>query len=133
MTDGPGVYLAKAQESLASAQSEFANGRFNTCANRCYYACFQAAIAALLAAGIRSTRTTERWKHEYVQSEFVRILINSKKLYEPSLRDTLARLQTLRQVADYEPDSVTRTEASRALRRAGQFVEAVTSQLGDTL
>ena len=42
------LYTDKAQESLAGAESEFANGRYNNCANRCYYACFQTAIAALL-------------------------------------------------------------------------------------
>ena len=47
------IYLAKATESLQTAESEFANGRYNSCANRCYYACFQAAIAALLREGIR--------------------------------------------------------------------------------
>ena len=41
-------FLAKAQESLAGAESEFAAGRYNNCANRCYYACFQAAIHALI-------------------------------------------------------------------------------------
>jgi len=45
------IYLAKAIESLLSAESEFVNGRYNSCANRCYYACFQAAIAALLGEG----------------------------------------------------------------------------------
>jgi uncharacterized protein (UPF0332 family) len=42
------IYLAKASESLLTAESELVNGRYNSCANRCYYACFQAAIAALL-------------------------------------------------------------------------------------
>jgi uncharacterized protein (UPF0332 family) len=46
------AYLEKAIESLAGAESEFANRRYNNCANRCYYAMFQAAIAALMAAGI---------------------------------------------------------------------------------
>jgi uncharacterized protein (UPF0332 family) len=32
------IYLAKANESLLTAESEFANGRYNSCANRCYYA-----------------------------------------------------------------------------------------------
>ena len=35
------IFLAKAEESLAGAESEYANGRYNNCANRCYYACFQ--------------------------------------------------------------------------------------------
>lgn len=47
------AYLDKAIESLAGAESEYANKRYNNCANRCYYAMFQAAIAALIAAGIR--------------------------------------------------------------------------------
>lgn len=41
-------YLAKARESLATAESEFSSERYNRCANRCYYACLQAAIGALL-------------------------------------------------------------------------------------
>jgi uncharacterized protein (UPF0332 family) len=48
-------YLYKAHESLATADSEFAAGRYNSCANRCYYACFQAAIAALIQASIASS------------------------------------------------------------------------------
>jgi uncharacterized protein (UPF0332 family) len=53
MEDDATVFLAKAAESLLTAESEFANGRYNSCANRCYYACFQAAIAALIQKGIR--------------------------------------------------------------------------------
>lgn len=47
------AYLSKARESLETAESEYVNRRYNSCANRCYYACFQAAIAALLRAGVR--------------------------------------------------------------------------------
>lgn len=35
-------YLAKAQESLAGAESELAHHRFNSCARSAYSACFQA-------------------------------------------------------------------------------------------
>lgn len=49
------VYLSKAIESLEIAEIAFANGRYNSCANRSYYACFQAAIAALLDVGIRTS------------------------------------------------------------------------------
>jgi uncharacterized protein (UPF0332 family) len=62
------IYLAKATESLLTAESEFVNGRYNSCANRCYYACFQAAIAALLCEGIRPRG---QWSHEFVQAQFV--------------------------------------------------------------
>ena len=47
------TYREKADESLAGAVSEFANGRYNNCANRCYYSCFLAAVHALVTAGIR--------------------------------------------------------------------------------
>jgi uncharacterized protein (UPF0332 family) len=66
------IYVAKAEESLRTAESEFANGRYNSCANRCYYACFQAAIAALLAEGIRARG---QWSHAFVQGQFVGVLI----------------------------------------------------------
>ena len=46
------LYLSKAEESLAGAVSEFANSRYNNCANRCYYGCFQAAVSALYSAGL---------------------------------------------------------------------------------
>ena len=48
----PAAFALKAIESLASAESEYVNGRFNSCANRCYYSCFHAAVAALARHGI---------------------------------------------------------------------------------
>jgi len=57
------LFLEKAGEALAGAESEFANGRYNNCANRCYYACFQAAIAALTRVGTgRSVAPDSSWK-----------------------------------------------------------------------
>ncbi len=67
------IYLTKAIESLLTAESEFANGRYNSCANRSYYACFQAAIAAILNEGIRPGG---QWNHPFVQAQFVGVLIN---------------------------------------------------------
>ncbi len=106
------IYLAKAEESLRTAESEFANGRYNSCANRCYYACFQAAIAALLAEGIRARG---QWSHEFVQGQFVGVLINQRHLYETQLRRVLSDNQNLR---------------SRALRRTRTFVAAVRQRGG---
>ena len=60
------IYLAKATESLLTAESEFANGRYNNAANRAYYACFQAALAALMRAGIRTPSPSGQWSHEFV-------------------------------------------------------------------
>ena len=115
------IYLAKAIESLLTAESEFANGRYNSCANRCYYACFQAAIATLLSEGIRPAG---QWNHQFVQAQFVGVLINQRKRYDAQLRRILADNQILRDRADYRPDLVTATQAGRALRRTRLFVTA---------
>ena len=84
--------------TLRAAESEFANGRYNSCANRCYYACFQAAIAALLAEGIRARG---QWSHEFVQGQFVGVLINQRHLYETQLRRVLADNQHVREGLDH--------------------------------
>ena len=68
-----GLFLAKAEEALAGAESEFANSRYNNCANRSYYACFLAAIAALVREGIEPRA---QWGHEFVQSQFVGQLLD---------------------------------------------------------
>ena len=121
------IYLAKAAESLQTAESEFANGRYNSCANRCYYACFQAAIAALLREGIRPRG---QWSHEFVQGQLVGVLINQRKRYGTELRRVLADNQMLRDQADYRPELVTATQASRALRRSRMLVAAIRQRGG---
>src|SRR2546421_12315671 len=115
------IYLAKAAENLLTAESEFANGRYNSCANRCYYACFQAAIAALLREGIRPRG---QWNHAFVQAQLVGVLINQRHYYDAELRRVLADNQSLRDRADYRPELVTAVQASRALRRSRLFVTA---------
>jgi uncharacterized protein (UPF0332 family) len=121
------IYLAKATESLLSAESEFVNGRYNSCANRCYYACFQVAIAALLGEGIRPSG---QWSHPFVQAQFVGVLINQRKRYDAQLRRVLADNQSLRDRADYRPELVTATQAGRALRRTRLFVTAIRQRGG---
>jgi uncharacterized protein (UPF0332 family) len=117
------VFLDKARESLETAESEFEHGRYNSCANRCYYACFQAAIAALLREGIRATGN--QWGHDFVQAQFNGELINRRKRFSGSLRQILPDNQALRDVGDYGYKHVTETEAGRALRKAQAFVAAV--------
>jgi uncharacterized protein (UPF0332 family) len=119
------IYLAKVEEGLLGAESEFAQGRYNNSANRCYYACFQAAIAALYDADIRPRSGASAWSHTFVQAEFVGRLINQRKLYPVQLRQVLARHLTLRHTADYAPDMVTQAQAARALQRSRAFLDAV--------
>lgn len=123
MDDEARLYLAKAQESLAGADSEFANGCYNNCANRCYYACFQAAIVALIQAHIRPPG--QFWSHAFVQARFARDLINQRKVFPSEMRGTLGRLLVLRQEADYSTAVITETQALRAIRRGRALVEVV--------
>src|ERR1700752_2684484 len=101
MIDPSRVFLDKALASLAGAESEAANARDDNCANRAYYACFQASVSALLNAGIQSPNPQGHWSHTFVPGQFVGQLINRRKLYPATLRDTLARTYQLRQTADY--------------------------------
>ena len=106
------AFLAKTEESLAGAEREFADGRYNNCANRSYYACFQAAITALIYAGIQPRG---QWDHSFVQAEFGGRLVYRRKLYPAELRDVLSETFDLRCVADYDARPVTRTRALRAI------------------
>jgi uncharacterized protein (UPF0332 family) len=116
------IYLAKAAESLLTAESEFINSRYNSCANRCYYACFQAAVAALIQEGIRPRGN---WGHDFVQSQFVGQLIDRRKHYSSDLKRVLSDNRILRDQADYRAENVSQVSAARSLRRARAFVETI--------
>jgi uncharacterized protein (UPF0332 family) len=118
-------YWGKAEESLAGAESEFTNGRYNNCANRCYYSCFQAAVVALKRAGIRPRGSSGQWSHDFMPAQFDGLLIGRRKLYATDLRGVLARNYGLRAAADYEDASVSRAEAARALQRARTFMGTI--------
>lgn len=125
MPESDDIYLVKAQESLAGSESELANARYNNSVSRSYYCCFQAAIHALLLNGVRPRGAHEQWGHDFVQAQFAGLLINRRKLYPADLRQTLFRNLNLRHEADYGRTTVNQLEASRALRRSRQFVDAV--------
>lgn len=78
---------------------------------------------ALLRASIRPPG--REWGHAFVQAQFAGQLITRRKRYPSALRDTLPRLASLREKADYEFSLVSRREASRALERAYTFVTAI--------
>ena len=125
------IFFFKARESVAGAESEFANGRYNNCANRCYYACFQAAVGALIQEGLHASRANEEWSHTFVQGQFVGELINRRKRYPSNLRDVLARTLMLRQIADYKSQSVSQTQGARAIRATRQFLQGTGAQGGE--
>ena len=84
---------------------------------------FQAAIVALLREGIRPSGSA--WTHSFVQAQFAGQLVTRRKAYPSALRDTLPRLEELRERADYGTTHVSQTQAQRALRRAQEFVDAI--------
>lgn len=118
-------YLAKAEESLAGAESELANGRYDNCANRCYYAGFQAAVSALVRASISQPEANRQWGHEFVQAAFVGQLVNRRKQYRSSIRDTLSRALALRIQADHGDSSAGVVEARRMVKPARGFLQEV--------
>jgi uncharacterized protein (UPF0332 family) len=122
-------YLAKAQESLAGAESELAHHRLNNCARSAYYACFQAAIAALLNEKIPPRDSEDLWGHDVVQARFAGQLIHRRKRYPATLRRTLTDLLGIRHKADYRVASVSQREAAQAVRRAQEFVREVRAHL----
>ena len=124
------LWFDKADEGLAGAASESANGRFNNCANRCYYAAFHAAVAALMRSGIHPLGGGE-WGHAFVQAQFAGQLITRRKLHPSELRATLAQNYALREKADYRADGVSRSEAERAVRRTRTFLERLRTQGGE--
>lgn len=125
------TYLSKAEDSFSGAESEFANARYDNCANRCYYACFQAAIATLISAAIHPVGHGSEWGHSFVHAQFSGALVRHRKLYPSELRDTLPNTLAIRHVADYRGNRVNAREASRSLRWARQFVTTVAEAGGD--
>jgi uncharacterized protein (UPF0332 family) len=124
------VFVEKAIAALACAESEFAAGRYDNVANRCYYACFQAAIAALEAEGFRPSGRDRRWSHPGVQAQFAGVLINRRKRYPGRLRDVLSDVSITRQKADYSRERVSEHEARQALRQSREFVDAIRRSQG---
>lgn len=122
-------FLARALESLAGAESEFATGRYHKVANRAYFACFHAAIFALQHTGVRPQGGI--WRHGFVQAQFDGLLVNRRTMYPTELRGVLTRNADLRRLADYRQEPIGRTEAERALRRTRTFVTAVRARVDE--
>jgi uncharacterized protein (UPF0332 family) len=129
MLDRSDLFLAKALASLAGAESELANRRYDNCVSRSYYATFQAAIAALHRADVRPPGGGD-WSHSFVASQFDGILINRRKLYPAELRGAVSDNHLMRLRADYSDMPVSRTDANRSLRLTRAIVSAVQDQEG---
>ena len=118
-------YLAKANDSLASARADVRGRRYNSAANRAYYAAFQAAVAALIQARIRPAN--QDWSHRFVMSQFSGRLIRRRKLLSSALHPSLGELFNHRVRADYSSENVSGRHARSAVDRAGKVVAEVSA------
>ncbi|MBM3236424.1 HEPN domain-containing protein [Candidatus Poribacteria bacterium] len=116
-------WLAKATENIIAAEICLQHGLRNASVNRAYYAMFHAAIAALIRYEIR--KVGEMWKHDFVQAEFSRALIQRRKVFSSRLKDSLFNAMEQRQVADYDTKPINERIARRTLQLAQEFVGQV--------
>ncbi len=122
------VYLTKARNSLRTAQSAYEQGDFDSCASRVYFAVFQAEIAALIKL---TEFRQEQWRHDRVQEEFNRRLIQARKVFPASLRSIHDDLIGRRHLADYTAQHVSVRLAEQCLRRAAEMLTAIERILGE--
>ena len=122
------VYLAKARDSLRTAQSAYEQGDSDSCASRAYCAVFQAEIAALIKL---TEFRQEQWRHERVQAEFNQRLIQARKVFPASLRSIHDDLIGRRHSADYTDQHVSARLAEQCLRRAAEMLTAIEGILGE--
>lgn len=120
-------HLAKAQESLASAEADAEAMRYNSAANRSYYAAFQAAVAILIRESVTPPAGT--WEHRFVISQVSGKLIGQRKVVHSCFRGALDALLEMRMTADYRSASVGAKDAKAAVRQAREFVGEVTRLL----
>ncbi|MFN3421638.1 MAG: HEPN domain-containing protein [Armatimonadota bacterium] len=111
--------LAKAEQFLKAARILLAAEMSDMCAIACYYAVFWAAIATLHYVGIRQ----HRWKHGELKERFGMECVKRLRLCPEEFGRWIGELYELRNDAMYEPEFITTKVATRAVRKAEQFVQ----------
>jgi uncharacterized protein (UPF0332 family) len=115
------VEIAKAEESLKAAELCYAQGLYNSAANRAYYAMFQAAQVALEAAGLMRPGRS----HAGLHAAFANELTRRRKQFASGLASDLTIVQELCHTADYRNHHLSARQALRALHKASEFVQAI--------
>lgn len=119
-----GLWLEKADESLASAELELNAGHTNFAVNRLYYACFYAVMALLLCDGKQFA------KHSAVKSEFVRTYIKPGQV-DAKWNKFYQKLFDDRQEGDYIPTAMFEaSEVSTRLQQAREFIDLIRGLIG---
>jgi len=114
-----GLWLEKAEESLASAELELNAGHTNFAVNRLYYACFYAVTALLLRDGKQFTR------HSGIKSEFSRNYIKPGRV-DVKWNKFYQKLFDDRQEGDYIPTATFEApDVSTCLQQAREFIDLI--------
>lgn len=119
-------FMDKAFANLDAARLCFENGLYDASANRAYYAAFQAAVAALAFQGIKK----HVLGHEWVQAEFNGRMIKRAKRIPGRFKSYLPDMQAVRDIADYDPEAVSKRTASNQVRKAEEMVRLIEKVLG---
>jgi uncharacterized protein (UPF0332 family) len=120
------VYLAKARNTLRTAQSAYAQGDYDSCASRAYVTVFHGEVVALIKL---TEFHQERWGHDRVQEEFNRRLIRARKLFPMVLQSIHNNLIGQKHIADYTAQAIGARTAERCLRKAAEMVTAIAGVL----
>lgn len=121
----PEALMAKADTACSSARALLDLGDVDGASNRAYYAMFDAARASLLASGARVGPDTGR-THSGLISTFGNLLVKNGPVSK-DLGRLLNRAHEIRQVADYNIESVEPTDAREMVEQAEVFVAAMRS------
>lgn len=115
------LWLAKADDAMASAELELKQGHTSFAVNRLYYACFYAVTALLLQDEKQFAR------HSAVKSEFVKTYIKSGRI-NVKWNKFYQKLFDDRQEGDYIPTAVFEVpEISISLQQAHEFIKIIRS------
>lgn len=117
--------MGKALANLHAARFCFESGFYDASAKRAYYAAFQAAVSALAQRGIKKSVLG----HEWVQAEFNGKWIKRAKVFPSKFKSYLPDMQSVRDIADYDPNEVSRRTALNQLRKADEMVRLIEEDL----
>lgn len=111
--------LEKAEKFLSDARTGLSQDMsLETVQNRLYYAMFLSAKAALLTRGI------ETGTHSSVNRQLGRVFVKKENIIDKETGSFYSRQQTLREQADYDPDTnFSREEIEESLQKAEEFIQ----------
>jgi uncharacterized protein (UPF0332 family) len=121
-------HLAKARQSLRSADLLLQAGDFDGAVNRAYYACYDAARACIEA--VSGVETAEVKTHAGLIRLFNLTIVRAGHL-PLEIGRLIGREEQLRLFADYGDGVQHREEAELAVRQATEFVSACISLITD--